>query len=55
MGERQRSDLERGPLLGHLLVDAQRRGSIPQLLRKEVGLWMVWRIGALGEFQHCKW
>lgn len=35
MGERQRSDLELGHLLGHLLVDAQRRGSIPELLRKE--------------------
>ena len=34
MGERQRSDLELGHLLGHLLVDAQRRGSIPDLLRK---------------------
>jgi hypothetical protein len=36
MGERQRSDLELGHLLGHLLLDAQRRGSIPELLRKEV-------------------
>ncbi|CAL1148586.1 unnamed protein product [Cladocopium goreaui] len=35
MGERQRSDLELGHLLGHLLLDAQRRGSIPELLRKE--------------------
>ena len=48
MGERQRSDLELGHLLGHLLLDAQRRGSIPELLRKEVrvdGGMEGWRVG----------
>lgn len=33
MGDRQRSDLELGHLVGHLLLDAQRRGSLPQVLR----------------------
>ena len=37
MGERKRSDLELGHLLGHLLLDAQRKGSLPDLLK--VGRW----------------
>lgn len=35
MGERKRSDLELGHLLGHLLLDAQRKGSLPDLLKPE--------------------
>lgn len=37
MGDRQRSDLELGHLVGHLLLDAQRRGSLPQVLRGKAG------------------
>ena len=33
MGERQRSDLELGHLLGHLLLDAHRKQSLPDLLK----------------------